>query len=60
MSAPSTGDDTRVALTAAGAEVTMVSQLRDVDFESDLDVVSNMCTPSSRFRRVVEQLRNTH
>jgi len=60
MSAPSTGDDTRVALTAAGAEVTMVSQLRDVDFESDLDVVSNLCTPNSRFRRVVEQLRKTH
>lgn len=59
MSVPSTGVDTRAALTAAGAEVTMVSQLRDVDFESDLDAVSNMCTPNSRFRRVVEQLRGT-
>ena len=58
MSAPSTGTDTLEALTAAGASITMLPELRDVDFESDLDVVAQLCIPTSRFRIAVSQLEN--
>lgn len=58
MSAPSTGSDTHTALTAAGASLTMLEELRDVDFESDLDPVSRVCVPSSRFRTAVDRIRS--
>lgn len=57
MSAPSTGVDTHASLTAAGASLTMLAELRDVDFESDLDAVSHLCDPASRFRIAVEKVR---
>ncbi|WP_415976270.1 TIGR04282 family arsenosugar biosynthesis glycosyltransferase [Rhodococcus sp. 077-4] len=57
MSTPSTGVDTLAALTAAGASVTMLTRLRDVDFESDLQPVSQLCSPMSRFRTAVEKNR---
>ncbi|OZC75099.1 glycosyltransferase [Rhodococcus sp. 06-462-5] len=58
MSAPSTGADTLAALTAAGASITMLPELRDVDFESDLEAVAQLCTPTSRFRISVRQMSN--
>ncbi|OZF39245.1 glycosyltransferase [Rhodococcus sp. 14-2483-1-1] len=58
MSAPSTGTDTHAALAAAGASLTMLEELRDVDFESDLDPVSHKCAPESRFRIAVDRIRS--
>lgn len=58
MSAPSTGTDTLDALTAAGASITMLPELRDVDFESDLDPVAQLCAPNSRFRIAVMAMGN--
>ncbi|MDZ7930575.1 MAG: DUF2064 domain-containing protein [Rhodococcus sp. (in: high G+C Gram-positive bacteria)] len=58
MSAPSTGTDTLDALTAAGASITMLPELRDVDFESDLEAVAQLCAPNSRFRIAVRQRGN--
>ncbi|MFI8565424.1 DUF2064 domain-containing protein [Rhodococcus sp. NPDC078407] len=58
MSAPSTGTDTYDALTAQGASLTMLEELRDVDFESDLDSVSRLCKPNSRFRNAVGRIRS--
>lgn len=57
MSAPSTGVDTHAALAAAGASLTMLEVLRDVDHESDLAAVSQLCDPASRFRIAVENIR---
>ncbi|RMB77462.1 DUF2064 domain-containing protein [Rhodococcus sp. SBT000017] len=58
MSAPSTGTDTLDALAAAGASITMLPELRDVDFESDLEAVAQLCAPTSRFRIAVRQMGN--
>ncbi|MFN3540532.1 MAG: DUF2064 domain-containing protein [Rhodococcus sp. (in: high G+C Gram-positive bacteria)] len=58
MSVPSTGTDTLDALTAAGASITMLPELRDVDFESDLEAVAQLCAPDSRFRIAVGQMGN--
>ncbi|OZD08068.1 glycosyltransferase [Rhodococcus sp. 06-235-1A] len=58
MSAPSTGLDTHAALTAAGASLTMLTELRDVDFEDDLLAVSPACASVSRFRIAVERMRS--
>ncbi|MDV8024754.1 DUF2064 domain-containing protein [Rhodococcus sp. IEGM 1330] len=58
MSTPSTGTDTLDALTAAGASITMLPDLRDVDFESDLDAVAQLCAETSRFRIAVRQMGN--
>lgn len=57
MSAPSTGVDTHAALAAAGASLTMLAVLQDVDHESDLAAVSQLCDPASRFRIAVENIR---
>ncbi|MDV6233263.1 MULTISPECIES: DUF2064 domain-containing protein [Rhodococcus] len=58
MSAPSTGSDTLDALTAAGASITMLPELRDVDFESDLEAVAQLCAPNSRFHIAVGKVGN--
>lgn len=57
MSEPSTGTDTRAALTAAGASLAALEDLRDVDFETDLDPVSRVCASNSRFRIAVDRIR---
>lgn len=56
MSAPSTGTATLDALSTAGASITLLRELRDVDFEADLDAVSQLCSPTSRFRVAVGEL----
>jgi rSAM/selenodomain-associated transferase 1 len=58
MSAPSTGSDTLDALTAAGASITMLPELRDVDFETDLEAVAQLCAPNSRFHIAVGKVGN--
>ena len=58
MSAPSTGVDTHAALTAAGASIMPLAELRDVDFETDLDPVCRVCPPAGRFRMAVEKMRS--
>ena len=44
-------------VTAAGASLTMLAVLQDVDHESDLAAVSQLCDPASRFRIAVENIR---
>lgn len=58
MSAPTTGSDTLRALTAAGASITMLAELRDVDFVGDLEAVTQLCAPASRFRISVTEMHN--
>lgn len=48
MSAPTTGEDTRRALEAAGLEVASTTTLRDVDTVADADVVAALA-PQTRF-----------
>ncbi|MBY6413745.1 DUF2064 domain-containing protein [Rhodococcus sp. BP-252] len=52
MSTPETGAETLAALTARGAEVTMLDVLRDVDHASDLAIVAADCPPGGRFALV--------
>ncbi len=54
MSQPDTGAVTLAALTDTGADVSLVSTLRDVDTVDDLDAVRQQCAPESRFARVTE------
>ena len=58
MSTPSTGTDTLDALSAAGASITMLPQLRDVDFEGDLEAVARLCARAGRFRIAVREMDN--
>ncbi len=48
MSTPTTGADTRAALTAAGLDVVATATLRDVDEVADADAVA-LLSPGSRF-----------
>jgi hypothetical protein len=49
MSQSDTGAQTLAALKAAGAEVTMLPELDDVDTVDDIEAVRAQCGPSSRF-----------
>ena len=51
MSHPQTGVLTAAALTRAGATITYVDELTDVDTVEDIAVVRAACRPSSRFAR---------
>ena len=51
-STPTTGEDTRRALGAAGLRVGGARMLRDVDTAADAAAVAAACTPGSEFARV--------
>lgn len=55
MSTPTTGAETLSALTAAGASLTLLPTLRDVDHEIDLDAVAQQCNRSSNFWAAVRE-----
>lgn len=52
MSTAETGAVTLAALRATGLDVTLVSELADVDTVDDVEVVRRECPPDSRFRQV--------
>ncbi|GAA1927850.1 DUF2064 domain-containing protein [Nocardioides lentus] len=51
MSTPTTHDDTRAALEAAGRRVATLPQLRDVDTVADADAVAGLLAEDSEFAR---------
>jgi uncharacterized protein len=55
MSTPTTGADTRAALTASGLDVGSTVTLRDVDEPADADAVARLA-PGSRFARAWQQV----